>query len=69
MDGQQTIREIRKQEAALGTMKTTRIVVMTALDDMDNITNALIGKCNSYLTKPIDTGKLRTELKELGLIK
>jgi two-component system chemotaxis response regulator CheY len=69
MDGQQTIREIRKHESAAGALRTTKIIVMTALSDMDNITNALIGKCNSYLTKPIDTGKLRSELHELGLIK
>jgi hypothetical protein len=35
---------------------------------MENITNALIGKCNAYLMKPIDQGKLRSELQELGLI-
>jgi two-component system, chemotaxis family, chemotaxis protein CheY len=69
MDGQQTIREIRKQEGESRALRATKIIVMTAASDMDNITNALIGKCSSYLVKPIDTGRLRGELQELGLIK
>jgi hypothetical protein len=36
---------------------------------MDSITNALLGKCNAYLMKPIDIGKLLAELRELGLVK
>jgi len=69
MDGQEAIREIRSQEAEAKVMRTTRIIVTTALSDMDNITNALIGKCNAYLMKPIDLAKLSTEFKELGLAK
>jgi two-component system chemotaxis response regulator CheY len=69
MDGQEAIREIRKQEADAGVMKTTKIVVTTALSDMESITNALLGKCNAYLMKPIDTRKLLSELQELGLTK
>jgi len=69
MDGQEAIREIRKQEAEAGVLKTVKIVVTTALSDMDSITNALLGKCNAYLMKPIDARKLLSELQELGLTK
>lgn len=68
MDGQEAIREIRKQEAIAGVSKTAKIIVTTIHTDMDSITGALLGRCNAYLVKPIDTAKLRSELKALGLI-
>lgn len=69
MNGHEAIREIRKQEAAAGALRTARIIVTTAHSDMESITQALLGKCNSYLVKPIDTRKLHSELLELGLIR
>lgn len=69
MDGQQAIREIRKQEAEAGVSKPARIIVTTAHTDSDSIAGALMGRCNSYLVKPIDIAKLRTELKSFKLIK
>ncbi len=69
MDGQEAIREIRKQEAVAGVAKATKIIVTTIHTDMDSITGALLGRCNAYIVKPIDTAKLRNELVSLGLIK
>lgn len=68
IDGQQALREIHKMDVAAGGSKTTKIIVITAQTDMGSITNALMGRCSAYLMKPIDTGKLRGELEELGLI-
>jgi len=68
MDGQEAIREIRKQEAAAGVSKTAKIIVTTVHTDTESITGALLGRCNAYLAKPIDTAKLKKELKDLGLI-
>ena len=68
MDGQDAIREIRKQEAAAGVAKIARIIVTTIHTDMEDITTALLGRCNAYLVKPIETAKLKKELKTLGLI-
>lgn len=68
MDGQEAIREIRKQEAVAGVSKTVKIIVTTAHTDMENIAGALLGRCNAYLVKPIDTRKLRNELKTLALL-
>jgi len=68
MDGNEAIREIRRQETISGALHSTKIIVTTAHSDMDSITQALLGKCNSYLVKPIDTRKLQSELQELGLI-
>ena len=68
MDGQEAIREIRKQEAAAGVSKTVKIIVTTIHTDIDSIAGALLSRCNAYLAKPIDTAKLRSELMDLGLI-
>jgi CheY-like chemotaxis protein len=69
MDGQEALREIRKLDDAAGVLNQIKIIVTTGQTDMTSITNALIGRCNAYLMKPIDTGKLRSELLELELIK
>jgi two-component system chemotaxis response regulator CheY len=68
MDGQEAIREIRKQEAAAKVSRSAKIIVTTVHTDTDSITGALLGRCNAYLVKPIDTAKLKKELKALGLI-
>ena len=68
MDGQAAIREIRRQEAAAGDEKAAKIIVTTAHADIKSVISALLGRCNAYLVKPIDTAKLRAELKTLGLI-
>jgi two-component system chemotaxis response regulator CheY len=69
MNGQEAIREIREQEAAAGILRPAKIIVTTAQTDMGSITLALLGKCNAYLMKPIDTGKLNSELQAIGLLK
>jgi len=68
MDGNKAIREIRSQEASAGVFKTLKIIVTTSCSDMDSIKSALIGGCNAYLVKPIETAKLQEELQRLGLI-
>jgi two-component system chemotaxis response regulator CheY len=68
MDGQQAIREIRQQEKLSGALKTSKIIVTTAYSDMQSITSALLGRCDAYLVKPIDTAKLLAELRTLGLV-
>jgi two-component system chemotaxis response regulator CheY len=68
MGGQEALREIHKLDAEAGALNPTKIIVTTGHTDMTSITNALVGRCNAYLMKPIDTGKLRSELLELGLI-
>jgi two-component system chemotaxis response regulator CheY len=68
MDGQDAIREIRKQEATSGTLKSAKIIVTTIHTNIEDISTALLGRCNAYLVKPIDTAKLKKELHALGLI-
>ena len=69
MDGQEAIREIRRQEAAGRVSKAAKIIVTTIHTDSDSIATALLGRCDAYLVKPIDTAKLKKELIALGLIR
>jgi two-component system chemotaxis response regulator CheY len=67
LDGQEAIREIRKIELSSGVNKA-KIIVTTAHTDSQSIAGALLARCNGYLVKPIQTAKLRQELKNFGLI-
>ena len=68
LDGQEAIREIRREEAASHVAKAAKIIVVTVHTDTESIATALLGRCDAYLVKPIDTGKLKKELVALGLI-
>jgi two-component system chemotaxis response regulator CheY len=68
LDGQEAIREIRKQEAASGASKIAKIIVTTIHTGTEDITAAILGRCDAYVVKPIETAKLKKELKALGLI-
>jgi len=58
MNGQDAIREIREQESAAGVLRPAKIITLAQQSQRD-----------AYLMKPIDTGKLHSELQEIGLIK
>ncbi len=68
MDGHEAIKKIRGFELEQGILRPSKILVMTAMTDMANITQALLGKCNAYLMKPIDLRLLQAELEELGVL-
>jgi two-component system chemotaxis response regulator CheY len=69
MNGQEAIREIRKEESAAGVSNATKIIVTTAHTDSESIAGALLSRCDAYLVKPIDATKLRDELRTFGLIR
>lgn len=68
MDGQEAIRAIRREENAKRASKNAKIFVTTVHTDSESIAAALLGRCDAYLVKPIDTAKLKKELMALGLI-
>ncbi len=70
MDGQETLRRIRKLEEDKGILMTdgVRVIMTTALDDKKNIMTAFRDQCDAYLVKPIDTRKLIEHLKSMQLI-
>jgi two-component system chemotaxis response regulator CheY len=71
MDGQQTLREIRRLEEASGYPlgNGSKIVMTTALRDKNNILAAFRAACDGYLPKPIDRKRLEDQLRELSLIR
>ena len=70
MDGHQALKEIRALEEAKGIFSTdgAKIMMVTALSDIQNKANAFYGLCDGYLTKPIHKEDLLNELSKLGLI-
>jgi two-component system, chemotaxis family, chemotaxis protein CheY len=70
MDGQQALKEIRAQEEAKGIFSTdgAKIIMTTALDDIQHKINAFSSLCDGYLTKPIRRDQLLAELRKYKLI-
>jgi two-component system, chemotaxis family, chemotaxis protein CheY len=70
MDGQTALRLIREHEEARGILSTdgAKVVMVTALGDLANVTAAYRNLCDGYLTKPIHKVALLAELRKLKLI-
>ena len=68
MDGQQVLKAIRRieQERGLVGLEQVKIVMISALGDFSNVSQAFASACTSYLTKPILADKVRAELARLG---
>ncbi len=70
MDGQEVLREIRrleKEEDATGGNEV-KIIMVTAVDDRENVKLAFREQCEAYLIKPVDPAKLKETLMDLELI-
>jgi two-component system chemotaxis response regulator CheY len=69
MDGQTALKVIRGHEAAVGCppSRAAKIVMTTALHDIEDVTNPYRELCDGYLVKPIQRDKLVALLRELGL--
>ena len=70
MDGHQGLKEIRALEAAkeVHSPNGAKVVMTTALADQANVMEAIEGRCDYFLVKPIEKAKLLQELHELALI-
>jgi two-component system chemotaxis response regulator CheY len=71
MDGQAALKLIRAQESDAHCLpsRAVKIVMTTALHDLENVTQAYRELCDGYLTKPLSRPKLVAMLKELDLLK
>ena len=63
-----TIREIEKQRNIEGD-KMTKIIMTTALNDVDLVKNTFDSGCEVYATKPIDMKKLENVMEKLNFPK
>ena len=70
MNGQQTLKAIRGMEEGRGISPRdgAKIIMITALDNVENKVRAFAGHCDGYLSKPIDKQELLDELRRLELI-
>ncbi len=70
MDGHEALKQIRALEEAKGIWSThgAKILMTTALSDMQNVNTAFGSLCDGYLAKPIERAKLLETLRELKLI-
>ena len=71
IDGHQVLQEMRRMEMLKGVTgrKTTKVLMVTALDDPENVMQALVvGRCEAYLTKPVSRKRLEEQLRHLHLI-
>lgn len=72
VNGHEVLQEIRRIEKRKGLegKDTTKVVVVSGLDDAQNRMEALVvGGCAGYLTKPVSKQRLEEQLRRLNLIK
>jgi two-component system, chemotaxis family, chemotaxis protein CheY len=70
MDGQAALTSIREHEAKIGCLpsRASKIVMTTALNDIESVTRAYSELCDGYLVKPLRRDKLVALLAELKLL-
>lgn len=70
IDGHETLKTIREFEKTTFniTGKTTKIIMTTALEDIETVMNSYKELCDGYLTKPIRKEDFFKELVTLGLL-
>jgi len=71
LDGLKVLKAIRDIEKQKGIEdgKLTKIIMTTALNDKETITNAYDAGCEAYAWKPIEIDKFIIVMGKLGLIK
>jgi len=70
MNGQEALQEIRQheQDRGISSDKGAKIVMTSALNDHEEISNAYGNLCDAYLVKPIRKAVLLEELRNLEVI-
>jgi two-component system chemotaxis response regulator CheY len=70
MDGLEALIEIRKIESAHGNFnqRQSKVIIITALNDLREAMNGLKLMCQEYLVKPVNRHELMEKLVRLGLI-
>jgi len=70
MDGQAAVCGIRALEESAGFLSTSgsKIIMITALDDVKNVVTSFKALCDAYIFKPVDIAQLLTQLKSMALV-
>jgi two-component system chemotaxis response regulator CheY len=69
MNGHKTLNSIRKMEGDnhVPPDKRVKVIMVTALDDAQNVVQSFREQCEAYITKPLDSRKFLKKIRELGL--
>ena len=67
VDGLKVLKVVRAMEEQHG-LSRAKIIMMTALSDVEYVDQAMDLGCDAYASKPIDTVKVEEVLKNLGLL-
>ena len=69
LDGQAVLKRVRALEESRGLsgLAGCKVIMLTALRDVDNVMNAFRNQCEAYLSKPISKERLFSEIRSLGL--
>jgi len=70
LSGHEVLKKMRNIEDSLGIKgdKATKVVMVTALDDAQNVMEAVsVGRCQAYLTKPVSRSRIEEQLTKLKL--
>ncbi len=71
MDGHEALKRIRalEKELAVNPANEVKIIMTTVLEDPRNVVDAYFsGGATSYLVKPVDRLKVRSEMQKLGFL-
>lgn len=70
LDGLKALKAVRDLEKEKGVAEAARakIIMITALNDTDNVFDAFQMGCEAYAAKPVDTQKLQEVMGKLGLV-
>ncbi len=70
MDGREAVRHIRATEEAHGVLSTrgVKIIMTTAVGDIQEVIRCFRELCDAYLIKPIDLSELLSHMLSLGLV-
>ena len=69
MNGREVLRQIRRLEDNMELSRADRVnvIMVSALDDANNVMGAFQEGCEAYITKPFRKEQLIQEIKKLGL--
>ena len=67
INGHELLEEIRSNEEKIKKENPSKIVMVSALSDADNIMQAFENKCDAYIVKPVRKEKLVDELAKLNI--
>ena len=68
MDGQDALARIRESEKDILSSEGVKIVMITALDNIKNVSQAYSNLCDGYIAKPLSRDELLGTLHKLSLI-